>query len=444
MIPLRQKIAKLFYWATKPDTLRYLEEINQLQWLSRDELTYRQHQQLLDLLKYANTYIPYYQKLFKEIGFHPADFAADPANFTRLPLLTKQIVRQNHKDFITTEQNKQNKLVKVKTGGTTGEPMWLMYDSSYRAYNTAHVYQEMTWSGWQVGQSQAWLWGHPVVGGRSQVTNVKDWIANRYESNAFHITEETLEKLALHLEKHPDSVLWSYVSTMCQFAKFLEQRGQHQKLRAAYTAAEPLYDNQRELINKVLQCPVFNSYSCVEIGSIACECEQHNGLHLRTRNCYVEILQDNQVVPDGVEGEIVLTNLTNYSFPLIRYQIEDWGRKSPLACSCGRGLPMLKVVEGRIIDHFKSNDGQLVWGAFVIPMVPMLGSIKQYQIVQKSVDQLVFRVIADGPIDETKFLEIQQAVRKVLGHNVEAKLEFVDSLPATPTGKHRYTSSEVT
>jgi phenylacetate-CoA ligase len=446
MASIRQQVANLFYFMGKRDVLRYLDELNRLQWQSENEILAQQRRQLQDLLEYANTYVPYYREMFKEVGFHPSDFAADPTTFQRIPLLTKQMIRQNHDRLITTEEPKRSTLIRTKTGGTTGEPLWLMQEPAYRDYNTAHVYHKMTWSGWQVGQPQAWLWGHAVIGAGSQPSisgRIKDWLANRLESNAFYMTEKSLEMFATQIERNPGCVLWSYVSTMYRFAEFLQQRGHCIRAHAVYTAAEPLYGHQRKLIEEVLGCRVFDNYSCVEIGSIACECEQHNGLHITTRNCYVEVLQNGQPAPDGEEGEFVLTNLTNYGFPLIRYQIEDWGRKSTKPCPCGRGLPMLKIVEGRIIDHFKAKDGRLVWAAFLIPMVPTLGPIKQYQIVQKSVDLLIFRIVKAGPINKEIFKKIQEAVKTVLGDDVEAKLEFVDSLPLTPTGKHRYTICEL-
>jgi phenylacetate-CoA ligase len=440
---VRKGLTGLFYSITKPRVLDYLAKLNRLQWLPPEEHLNRQHRDLHTLLEYTNTFIPYYKNLFQTIGFHPSDFAHNPAVFSDLPFLTKAIIQENFDQLITTDPAKRKNLTRVKTGGTTGEPLWLMYDDNYRAYNTAHVYQEMTWSGWEVGHPQTWLWGHPVLGGKSNLKQVKDWICNRFESNAFHITPQSMEKVARHLLQQPGGVLWSYVSTMYRFAQFLEEHSYRLKLRTAYTAAEPLYPHQRDYIEKILGCKVFNSYSCVEVGSIACECDHHNGLHIRTGNGYVEVLQNNQPVPDGQEGEFVITNLTNFGFPLIRYKVEDWGRKSVQTCPCGRGMPMLEVVEGRVVDHFKTRDGRLVWGAFVIPMVPYLGAIKQYQIVQKSVDLLEFRVIRNGAINLAKFEEIRQAVKTVMGNTVEASLEFVDTLPASPTGKHRYTISEV-
>ena len=441
---VRRTMARQFYAFGRPRVLQYLDELDQLQWQSRDELMARQRQHLVRLLEYANEHVPYYRELFASIGFQPADFAADPSTFEQLPLLTKAIVREQHERLITTDPSVRPSLLKVKTGGTTGEPLWLMQTPSYHDYNTAHVYHKMTWSGWQVGEPQAWLWGHGVVdGGRSLPARIKDWLVNRIESNAFLMSDESLEAFARQLEKNPGAVVWSYVSTMYQFAQFLRRRGHRIRARAVYTAAEPLYDYQRQYIQETFGCPVFNNYSSVEMGSIACECDHHTGLHITTRNCYVEVLREGRPVPDGQEGEFVLTNLTNFGFPLIRYRLEDWGRTSPYSCSCGRGLPLLEVVEGRIVDHFKARDGRLVWGAFLIPLMPLLGPVEQFQIVQTALDRLEFRVIAAGPLAEDKFDQVRQAVKKVLGADVQAELVLVDSLPTTPVGKHRYTVCEV-
>ena len=104
---------------------------------------------------------------------------------------------------------------------------------------------------------------------------------------------------------------------------------------------------------------------------------------------------------------------------------------------------MLTVVEGRIIDFFRTRERGKVWGAFVVPMVPGLGKIIQYQIVQKSLDSIVLRIVRDGPIDEHKLADIERACKINLGEQVQVSLEYVDSLPSTPTGKHRYVVSEV-
>jgi phenylacetate-CoA ligase len=443
---IRQMISRPLYSITRPSMMRCLEELHQLQWLSKDELIARQHQWLARVLDYAYTYVPYYRDLFAEIDFHPNDFVNRPECFTELPLLTKDLVRQHHARLVTTEPAQQGNLIKAKTGGTTGEPMWFVLDQVYDDYRVAHNFFQMQWSGWQLGQPEGRLWGHVLAGDtgeKSAMIRLKEWLVRRFQSNAFHLTPESMEKFAAQLEKHPDAVVWSYVSTMYRFAQFVEQRGRAIKLHAVYTAAEPLYDYHREFIEGVFDCPVFNSYSSVETGDIACECDRHDGLHVMVRNCYLEVLRDGRPVPDGEEGEFVITNLTNLAFPLIRYKIEDVGIRRRGSCTCGRGLPVLEVVEGRIIDFFKTRDRGLVWGAFIVPMIPTLGEIKQYQIVQTSLDRIVIRIVRGGAVDEARFPEIRQACKTALGENVQVAFEYVASLPSTPTGKHRYVVSEV-
>ena len=298
-----------------------------------------------------------------------------------------------------------------------------------------------------MGQPQFWLWGHVLDRTGSWRAPFKDrvgnWIANRFDSDAFVLTQQGMEKLTRQIEMHPDGVLWSYVSTAYRYAQFLQEREHSIQLRGVYVAAEPLFDHQRQLIQEVLGCPVFDNYSSIDTGAIARECEQHSGLHIAARNCYVEVLRDGKPVPDGEDGEFVLTNLTNFGFPVIRYKIEDWGRKSTSSCICGRGEPMLEVVEGRVMDLFKTRDGRTVYGAFADPLMPTLGDIKQFQVVQKSLDLLVFYIVTDGSISEDKLLELEQICKGVFGENVEIKFKFVDHLPSTPTGKHRFLISEV-
>lgn len=446
MLSYRKYLANLFYAASNKNVIRYMKELEQLQWLSHNEIHALQRNQLQQVLEYANKHIPYYKDIFTKVGFNPAAFSDDPTSFQKLPLLTKSLIRENRDRLITAEAAKQHALYTQKSGGTTGEPLWFTKDDLYRDYNIAHDYHVMTWSGWQLGQPQYWLWGHtPSITQvkHSPINTFKNWFISRFDSNAFVLTPESMDAFATTLENNPGGVLWSYVSIVHRFAQFLQERGHRIRLRAIYTAAEPLFEQQRQYLQEVLACPVFNNYSSIDTGDIAVECEQHNGLHILSRNCYVEVLRDGHPVPDGEEGEFILTTLTNYGAPLIRYKIEDWGRKSSRQCTCGRGLPLLEVVEGRTIDLFKTKDGKTVYGAFADPLMPLLQGVKQFQVIQKSLDLVIFRMLQDSSVDQQNLQYIKDVAQNILGQNVEIKFEFVDSLPTTPTGKHRFLISEV-
>lgn len=445
---IRHQLIKSLYTVSKPHLLQNLRELDELQWLSRQEILTRQRQKLQQLLTYVNQYVPYYRDLFQLVGFQPADYATDPTSLQQIPPLTKALIREHKDRLVSTEPLRQASLGWLKTGGTTGEPLWFGQDQIYRDYNIAHDYHIMTWSGWQLGQPQFWLWGHVPDTGPSglnlKISQAKDWLVNRFDSNAFIMSEQSLHQLADQIRDYPDGILWSYVSTAYRFAQFLRDHNRRDfKLQAVYTAAEPLFDHQRHVIEGALGCPVFNCYSSIDVGNIACECPEHNGLHIMTRNCYVEILQDDQPVPVGEEGEFVLTNLTNYAMPIIRYKIEDWGRQTNRQCGCGRGLPLLEVVEGRKIDLFKTRDGRTVYGAFAKDLMPTFPSVKQFQVIQKTLDLVIFRIVSEGPLDQERLKNVEQVTKAALGDQVTVEFEFVDSLPRTPTGKHRYLVSEV-
>ena len=129
--------------------------------------------------------------------------------------------------------------------------------------------------------------------------------------------------------------------------------------------------------------------------------------------------------------------------PFIRYSIEDIGAWSLLEhCPCGRELPLMDLVQGRRVDMFKTKDGRAVWGGFASPMFGMKG-VKRFQLVQKSLDLVVARVVKDGELDQRQLDTIERTVKIALGDDVEVRFEFPDEIPVLDSGKYRYAISEI-
>src|SRR5690606_30639221 len=119
-----------------------------------------------------------------------------------------------------------------------------------------------------------------------------------------------------------------------------------------------LLDRERELIERVMGCKVTNRYGCEEVGLIASECEEHRGLHINVDDVFLEVVDDEgRPVKPGIPGKILVTDLANYGMPLIRYRIEDVGILSDRQCPCGRGLPLMHSIMGRVADFLKRADG---------------------------------------------------------------------------------------
>jgi phenylacetate-CoA ligase len=443
---LHRQGIKLYQGMTGRRFLDRLDELNRTQWLSRDELLALQREKLVRLLEYAYAHVPYYRKLFDEVGFHPADFESAPEGFREVPPLTKGIIRENFDDLITTEDRRRREMSRLTTGGSTGQPLIFMQDSDFRDYVTADIHRHLGWAGWELGQPHAYIWGasFEVTQAHAWRTRLMDLALNRFVTNAYVLSEESMNAFADRLRRRKPRLLFGYPSSIFQFAEFARQHDMDDlTFDGIFSSAEVLFDTQRQYIEGTFDCKMFNRYGTRELGGVGCECNAHTGLHLSVENNYVEILQDGESAPIGEAGDIIVTNLNNYGMPFIRYCIEDIGAWHPDdTCPCGRALPMMELVQGRRIDMFRTQDGRMVWGGFASPMFGMPG-VKQFQVVQKSVDLIVARIVKEGDLDQSKLDGIERTAKLALGDSVQVKFEFVDEIPRRASGKYLYAISEL-
>src|SRR5262249_36059664 len=143
--------------------------------------------------------------------------------------------------------------------------------------------------------------------------------------------------------------------------------------RGILAAAMVLHDWERRTIEAVFDCPVTNRYGCEEVSLIACECERHDGLHINADGVYVEVLRhDGTPAAPGEAGAVVVTALANRAMPILRYQVGDMAVASDRCCPCGRGLPLLECIEGRVADYVVTPSGQLISGISLTENFAML------------------------------------------------------------------------
>jgi phenylacetate-CoA ligase len=216
------------------------------------------------------------------------------------------------------------------------------------------------------------------------------------------------------------------------------------------TTADMLYPHMRETIEKVFRSPVFNRYGSREVGIIACECEKHEGLHVFSPIIHVEILkQDCIPTAVGEMGEVVITSMFNYAMPLIRYKIGDTGIWAENECSCGRKLPLLKQITGRVTDTFYKKDHTQVYGGYFNRLFYFRDWVKKFQVIQEDYDEIRLIIIPQKTSENIRELYYQQLneittkIQLVLGKECRVNYEFVTDIPPTASGKYRYTISKV-
>jgi len=262
-----------------------------------------------------------------------------------------------------------------------------------------------------------------------------------------NVTEETL--LAFHeaLWRYRPRVIQAYARSAVLFARYLHANGLHAyQPQSIVTSAEILEEHERRLLEEVFRCPVFNRYGCREVSVVASECAEHSGLHVMAEGLFVEIETQHGPAAPGEMGAILVTDLLNHAMPLIRYRIGDLGAWAEGTCRCGRGLPRLQRVAGRVTDFLAGCDGRLVSGVYLATyVVAQRPSLGQVQIVQHRAGQATYRIKPGAAFDSNADLDyLRRTTREYLGDNADVNAELVDALPAEPSGKFLFSRSTVT
>jgi phenylacetate-CoA ligase len=427
--------------------LHWLREFQRTQYLSADELTALRLRRLRAILFHAYDECSFYRERMNAIGLHPADVRG-LEDLRHLPPLEKADLQQHGERMIARDWPR-NDLRRNQTGGSTGTPVVFYAGKDRRQSRCAAQLRHNQWAGWHVGDRAAVLWGAPRDKPR------QDWRARLRRFllreplwlDTAHVTEERLERFHHELLRFRPKVIQAYARSALLFARYLEHKGLTPwRPHSIVTSAEVLEPEERALVERVFGCRVFNRYGCREVSVIASECDAHQGMHVMAEGLLVEIeTPDGPAVP-GVMGSILVTDLLNFAMPMIRYRIGDLGSWEEGDCPCGRKLPRLQQVHGRVTDFLVGGDGRLVSGVFLATYVvahrPSLG---QVQIHQDRAGEVIYRVRPGHDFSQADDLVyLERTSREHLGAGTRVRCELVDALPCEASGKFLFSRSSVT
>ncbi len=402
---------------------------------------------LARMLNHCERHVPYYAELISQRG---RPFEQNPESYlAQLPILTKELIRRNF-DQLKSDDLPQRRWFYNTSGGSTGEPVRLIQDRAFTDRQMAVQMLSYDWAGRKFGERAVRVWGSErdilqgSVGLKMQTLNR---LTNDTWFNAFRMTPQAMHRFVSALNAHPPKLIVAYAQAIYELARFVEREKMTVVPQSAIlTSATTLYPFMREKIEAVFQCKVFDRYGSREVGDIACECPSHAGLHVLPWLNYVEVVDEKgNPVPPGVEGNLIVTNLSNYAMPLIRYWIGDRGILSPETnCACGRQGQIMAKVSGRNADAFRTADGTLVYGAYFTHLLYFKAWVLKFQVIQTSYASIIFKIVkASSDLRPEELDEIAENTRAVLGRDCAVRFEFVDDIPPSPSGKYRYTISEV-
>lgn len=409
--------------------------------LAPDEFADMQNRLARDIATFAMSASPFYGRHYGELGVRP-DSLTDPEAWAALPILDRATVKQHAAELRTPEATDANTRSAL-TGGSTGEPLSTLHDA--RVPSLALSWRMYSWWGVEPYDDLARV-GRWNFGRLATIKNdLAWWPTKQVYLDAGLISTETMEQFHRQLTTTRPRLIEGYVGAMLEFADFLERR----KLSvpaptAVATTAAPLTASARARLESVFGAPVYDEYRGSEFGWIAGECGHRDGLHIFADVRRVEVVdEDGAPAAPGELGDLVITDLRNRVFPLIRYRTGDRGILRAESCRCGRALPLMEQPQGRTTDVIRLPSGTVLAHRLMAMFGAHPEAVRLFQIHQLADYSIVVRVvIGDGAEARTHIESAVGSLRERIANEVPVSVEYVDALPYTG-GKTKYIISDV-
>lgn len=373
----------------------------------------------------------FYKKKFDKINFNPNNFH-DISAIKKIPILTKTELREEN---LLINNFDKNLLYKSTTGGSTGVPVSVFHDKSFKS-DVFGWFILKIW-GAHISDNAGFLERYnPSKGIKGIINKIIWWPTKRVHLNIEMLNDDVFLNFYHKCKKYKVTYIEGYVGAIYEFALFLEKYNlRFNNLKFIWTTSAPLNEKRRDKMKLIFGCSVYDQYGSCEINWLAFECVKCNGLHFFDLYRYMEI---------DLDGNILITDLTNYQFPLIRYKIGDKVSIPKANCSCGITFPLINKVKGRESDLIRFIDGSSVPGEFLTTIFDDYPeSVSQFQFIQKNDYSLLIKYVP-ASVNSKKIVNKVIDVLKEMW-NDKSIIIFSEEVKIIPhdNGKIRFIISEI-
>lgn len=434
---------RLTHRLRKSGSLDELSRIRDEPWQPREVVLGRQLERIRALLAHAERTVPYYRETFRALGVRSEDIRTHD-DFARLPVLTKDILRERKEDLVS-EAVDRSMLLAHHSGGSTGVPVTFYRDRSYLDASDAGMYRNLEQCGWRPGEMVAFVWGfNDRLDAMSPLEfRVRQQLRRAWQFDPFKSGPEEMDRWVRTWRAIRPTVVHGYASTIARFAEHLLATGQGvDPIRGAFTTAEKLYPAQRASIERAFGCHVYDQYGSSEVQNIAAECPEGN-IHVNADYCVLEVERGSAL---DEARPFLVTSLKQFAMPFIRYRNEDCGSLLDGTCACGRGFPLMRLDIARLSDNFVLPNGRVVHGEYFTHLMYGSEGIASFQFHQTARDRIVLRVVPGPGSTDSRAAAVRRSVEQVRALStppIEVAVEEVDAIPLSSAGKHRFTRSDV-
>ena len=415
---------------------------------SRERMSAWVQERLRKLLHHAQETVPYYTRIFWEVGFDPST-ARLPEDLQEIPLLTKEEIREARYDLVSRSYSPLD-LTYMTTGGSTGDPLRIIMDREFRSRNHANTHYYLGLAGYELGKARSIRLHGDVLGEEPDGSQVK-WVeeGNRLTMSVFALNKTTVPEYVDAIDRFSPAYIHGYPSALMILAQTMQQLGLRfaRPFESIFTDSESTLPHQRDLIELVMGGHVFDTYGHTEGAVLGVTFPGSRKLALLPQVGFTEFIPP-PGCPTGFPGrEVVVTGFNNWAFPLIRYRTGDVAVLSPDSGEVPPSYVGLEQVEGRLQDYVVDSRGD--W----VAISPALfdynfdwSGVERFQVQQSVAGQLTFAFVKEknGIFSSADIVRrIEEGFSRILGGTFKIHADEKAQLALTDRGKYRYVNQQL-
>ncbi len=436
---LRREVAEsIYYRKSKSPRLSYWRELEETQYFSLRELHNIQWNRLQKLYAFLWENNRFYRSRFQDGGLTPGSLT-EPSAIRQIPILTKKEIRANCNSMIS-DGFRNESLLHFKTGGSTGKALDIYLTEECSELRNACARRSDRWSGWEPGEPVGAVWGNPKLPVTFKDKMFQKILQPCIYLDTMAVSLDSVLKFARSWEKVQPTLLYGHAHSIYILAQYVRDIGCTQiKPTGILSTSMMLLPHERKLIEEVFSCKVIDRYGCEEVSLIGCECEKHSGMHMNIEHLVIEFIKDDGTTAQpGEMGNIVVTDLMNFAMPFVRYKVEDVGVPMDAMCPCGRGLPLMGRVTGRVADFLISkNRGKVAGISLIENTLTEMSGIDQMQIIQNSLKDMALNIVQGKDYNDTVQASLIQYFKEIFP-DTSVIVNRVDKILPEPSGKYRF------
>jgi phenylacetate-CoA ligase len=412
-------------------TLYYLPQVLAREWKPTGSIQKYSLAEARSLLREVSHINVFYKKKLENINVEDIQLVED---LSAIPFTTKDELREAFPGAISKGYTLES-CIHESTSGSTGDVLNIYHDPVEYSFYDAISLREY------VGFHVCPWYKLSYIRFEPQPARIFEYLG-LFRRYYVPVTASAEEKLHM-AQSHNPQILSGYPSSLYEMTRIYKENSVLLDLKMILSNSELLTDSTREYLESAFGCPVYNDYSSFELHNIAAECS-FKSMHIHSDANIVEIIKDGEQVAPGETGEIVVTNIRNRAMPFIRYRTGDYGAISEEPCPCGRGLPVLKSIEGRKDEYLVLPSGGRISPRVFDPLDLIFHQyVSKFQIIQKQKDKFLIKVVrgANYHDDVTRML-IREA-KKCFPQPIDVEVVPVEDISRTGRGKLRAVLCEV-